>query len=137
LTSWRGCVIIRASFSRRVADAGLFRKILLGLSCRDYETCAEAVPDAFGLSPSTVSRRFIRASAKQLRTLQERRLDTYDFVALVLDGKTCAQDELVIALGITVTGEKVVLGFVQTATEHETVCAAFLRELVERGLKMA
>ena len=121
----------------RAADAGLFRKVLLGLSCRNYAACAEAVPEAFGLSPSSVSRRFIRASAKQLATLQERRLDGYDVVALILDGKTCAADEIVIALGITLTGEKVLLGFVQTATENERVCAAFLRELVERGLRSA
>lgn len=119
----------------RAADTGLFRKLLLGLSCRDYEACAEAVPEAFGLSPSTVSRRFIRASAQQLQALQERRLEAYDVVALLLDGKTFAADSLVIALGITVTGEKVPLGFVQTATENEPVCAAFLRELVERGLQ--
>ena len=119
----------------RAADAGLFRKVLLGLSCRNYQACAEAVPAAFGLSASTVSRRFIRASGKQLQALQERRLDGYDVLALVLDGKTCAADEVVIALGITLTGEKVLLGFVQTATENERVCAAFLRELVERGLK--
>ena len=119
----------------RQADAGLFRKVLLGLSCRNYEACAEAVPEAFGLSPSSVSRRFIRASAKQLQALQERRLDGEDLVVLILDGKTFAEDSMVIALGITVTGEKVLLGFVQTATENETVCAAFLRELVDRGLK--
>ncbi len=119
----------------RAADAGLFRKILLGLSCRDYRACAEAVPEAFGLSPSSVSRRFLRASARQLQTLQERRLDGYAFVALLLDGKTFAEDAMVIALGVTLTGEKVLLGFVQTATENERVCAAFLRELVERGLQ--
>ena len=119
----------------RAADAGLFRKILLGLSGRDYETCAEAVPEAFGLSPSTVSRRFIRASARQLQVLCERRLDAYHLVALFLDGKTFAEDAMVIALGITLTGEKVVLGFVQTATENERVCAAFLRALhIEAGL---
>ena len=50
----------------RAADTGLFRKVLHGLSCRRYEACAEAVPAAFGLSPSTVSRRFIRASATKL-----------------------------------------------------------------------
>src|SRR5574337_447034 len=121
----------------RQADAGLFRKVLLGLSCRNYAGCAEAVPEAFGLSPSSVSRRFIRASARQLQALQERRLDTTDVVALLLDGKTFAEDSMVIALGITLTGEKVILGFVQTATENETVCAAFLRELVERGLRTA
>lgn len=119
----------------RAAEAGLFRKVLLGLSCRNYQACAEAVPEAFGLSPSTVSRRFIRASAKQLQALLERRLDGYDCVALILDGKTFAADAMVLALGIPLTGEKVLLGFVQTATENETVCAAFLRELVDRGLR--
>ena len=120
----------------RQTDVGLFRKVLYGLSCRDYEACAEASPEAFGLSPTSVSRRFIRASAQRLQVLQERQLVGYDFVALLLDGKTFAEDAMVIALGITVTGEKVILGFVQTATENDRVCAAFLRELVERGLKM-
>ena len=121
----------------RAADAGLFRKVLAGLSCRDYHASAEAVPTAFGLSASSVSRRFIRASAKQLQAFQERRLDEYDLVALCLDGKTFAADAMVVALGITVTGEKVVLGFVQTATENERVCSAFLRELIDRGLRTA
>ncbi len=120
----------------RQADAGLFRKVLLGLSCRDYAAAAEAVPSAFGLSASTVSRRFIQASAKQLQALQERDLGAYDVVALVLDGKTFAQDSMVTALGVTLTGEKIVLGFVQTATENERVCAAFLHQLVTRGLRV-
>ena len=119
----------------RAADAGLFRKVWRGLSCRDYAACAEAVPEAFGLSASSVSRRFIRASTRALRTLCERRLDRDEFVALVLDGKTFAEDSMVIALGITTTGEKKILGFVQTATENEPVCAVFVRELVERGLR--
>lgn len=119
----------------RAADAGLFRKVLHGLSCRRYEACAEAVPEAFGLSPSSISRRFIRASARALKDLSERRLEGEDFVVLFLDGKTFADDAIVIALGITRQGEKKILGFVQTATENETVCAQFLRELVERGLR--
>ena len=120
----------------RAADAGLFRKVLLGLSCRDYAAAAEAVPPAFGVSASTVSRRFIQASAKQLQALQERDLGAYDVVALLLDGKTFARESMVIALGVTLTGEKIVLGFVQTATENERVCAAFLRELRDRGLRI-
>lgn len=119
----------------RAADVGLFRKILVGLTCRQYAACAEAVPTACGLSASSVSRRFIRASARHVQTRCERRLDGDAFVALVLDGKTFAADTIVIALGITTTGEKKILGFVQTATENEPVCAAFLRELVERGLR--
>jgi len=120
----------------RALDTGLLHKVLGGLSTREYERCAEAVPDAFGLSASTVSRRFKRASGRKLRELSERRLEGDDVVALLLDGKTFAEDEMVTAMGVTVTGEKRILGFVQTATENRKVCAAFLRELVERGLRI-
>ena len=120
----------------RALDTGLLHKVLGGLSTREYERCAEAVPEAFGLSASTVSRRFKRASARKLRELTERRLEGYDLVALLLDGKTFAEDEMVTAVGVTITGEKVLLGFVQTATENRKVSAAFLRELVERGLRI-
>ncbi len=36
-------------------------------------------------------------------------------------------------VGITIDGRKIVLGFVETATENETGCAEFLRGLIERG----
>lgn len=121
--------------SPRAMDTGLFRRVLNGLSCHNYAACAEAVPAAFGLSSSTVSRRYIRASAKRLKDLLGRRLEGYHFVALILDGKRFADDELVIAVGVTVKGEKVILGLVQTATENEKACSDFLRELVDRGLK--
>jgi transposase-like protein len=109
--------------------------VLHGLSCRQYEACAEAVPEAFGLSASSVSRRFIRASAQALKTFTARRLEQDDVVGLVLDGKTFAEDRMVLALGILRTGEKKLLGVVQTATENAAVCTAFLRGLVERGLR--
>ena len=121
----------------RAVDEGLFRRILGGLACREYAACAEAVPAAFGLSASTVSRRFVRASARRLQELQERQLTGERWVALFLDGKTFADDQLVIALGVTLQGEKRVLGLVQTATENQRVCAAFLRELRERGFAAA
>jgi transposase-like protein len=119
----------------RRADQGVLRRIVAGLSCRDYEQCAEAVPEAFGLSASTISRRFKRTSTKKLQELRERGLEGYDLVALVLDGKTFAEDTMVVALGITIMGEKVILGFVETGTENASVCTRFLRELEERGLR--
>jgi transposase-like protein len=111
------------------------RKLLKGLSCRDYESCVEPMAETFGLSASSLSRRFVRASAKKLAALSERDLSKYDLVALFLDGKTFGEDAMVIALGVTMQGRKVVLGFVQTATENEAVCSEFLRGLVARGLK--
>jgi hypothetical protein len=52
----------------RAADEGMLRRILYGLSCRDYRAAAQAVPEAFGLSRSAVSRRYIRATARKRRT---------------------------------------------------------------------
>jgi putative transposase len=118
----------------RKLDEGLLKKVVNGLSCRNYQECAEAVPEAFGLSPSTVSRRTIRATARKLKQLQERPLDGHDFIALFLDGKSFAGQQILIGLGITMTGEKMILGFLQAGTENERVCADFLRNLVERGL---
>jgi putative transposase len=66
----------------------------------------------------------------------ERRLDGDDVVARLLDGKTFAEDEMVTAVGVTISGDKILLGFVQTATENRKVCAPCLRELVERGLQI-
>ena len=113
----------------------MLRRLLYGLSCRDYRACAEAVPEAFGLSRSSLSRRYIQATARKPQALQERRLDGYDFVALVLDGKAFAEDTLVTALGLTLQGDKIILGFVQTGTENATACTDFLRQLVGRGLR--
>ena len=118
------------------AEGLVFKKILAGLSCRQYQACAEAIPETFGLSPSTLSRRFIQSSAKQLEKLMERDLSGQDFVALFMDGKTFAEDEMVIALGVTLTGKKVIMGLVQTATENEKVLKEFLGQMLDRGLKI-
>ena len=53
-----------ASYNRfqrpRELDEGVMKKVLLGLSCGRYEETARTVPEAFGISRSTVSRRTIR-----------------------------------------------------------------------------
>jgi transposase-like protein len=83
-----------------------------------------------------MSRRFKRTSVRQLPALQERQLEAHEFVALVLDGKAFAADAMAIALGIPLTGEKIMLGFVQSNTENGKVRALFLRQLLERGLPL-
>ena len=121
----------------RAVDDLLLRRVLYGISCRNYEAAAEAIPGAIGLSSSTVSRGFIQASAAQLRAFQERDLSDEDVVAVFLAGKTFADATMVIALGITMTGEKRFLGFVETDTENAMVLTPFLRSLVERGLDLS
>lgn len=118
-------------------DEGMFRRVLYGISCRDYETASEAVPGAIGLSSSTVSRRFQQASRKRLQALMERDLNDLDLVALFVDGKSFADEEMVLAVGVTIDGQKVVLGFCQTATENARAVGQFFGELKDRGLSVA
>lgn len=115
-------------------DALLLKRVLYGISWRNDERAAAAVPGAIGLSSSTVSRTFTRASAQQLQALQDRDLRELDVVAVFLDGKTFADMTMVIALGFTLTGEKHLLGFVETGTETEPVLTPFLQGLGDRGL---
>ena len=110
-------------------------RVVGGIASRSYESCAEAVPEAFGLSSSTISRRFIKASAAKLRQFQERSLSDYDLVGLFMDGKTFADQEMIIALGVTIDGHKVPLGFVQAVSENERVCRQFVDALINRGLQ--
>jgi putative transposase len=119
------------------ADDALLRRVLYGISCRNYEAAARAIPGAIGLSSSSVSRAFIEASAAKLREFQERDLKSERYVALFLDGKSFADATLVIALGVTVDGTKRFLGFVETDTENEKVLTPFLRSLIERGLDLS
>ena len=126
-----------ALHGERAVNDLLLKRVLYGISCRNYEAAAEAIPGAIGLSGSTVSRTFVQASAAKLRELQERDLSDEDVVAVVLDGKTFADATMVMALGITLAGEKRFLGFVETDTENEKVLTPFLRSLVERGLDVS
>jgi transposase-like protein len=126
----------RAMRQPRGADEGVLRRILAGVSGRDYARCAEAVPEAFGLSASTVSRRVVPVSSRHLQALRARRLESDDFVAVLLDGKTFAAETRMVAVGITLSGEKIVLGLVEAGTENATVCADLLTERVDRGLRV-
>lgn len=118
----------------RELDDVLLRRVLFGISCRNYREAAPTVAGAIGLSASSVSRQFIEATTEKLKEFQERDLSELKLTVIFLDGKTFADDQMVLALGVLESGEKRILGFVQTDTENETVVSAFLRGLVARGL---
>ena len=126
--------VYKALQNPRELDEGMLLRVLKGISCRNYEACAQAVPETFGISASSVSRRFVKASSKKLKQFQERSLDDYDFVALFIDGKSFADEQMVIALGVTMDGQKIPLGFVESATENERVCRQLIQDLIRRGL---
>ncbi len=117
------------------AEERLLRRILHGLSCGRYRECSEAIPEALSLSPSTVSRRYIRASSLKLKELMERDLGLYDIPAVIIDGKSFGEDGIIMAVGITIEGKKVLLGVIQSGTENHKVCRDFLMRLIGRGLR--
>ena len=111
----------------------LYEHVLLGLATGDYERVASGFVDGFGLSQSSVSRAFQERSRQALQEFECRRLDGYDFVALWIDGKSQASEQVVIALGLTMQGEKVPIGFVQATTENSMAVKGLLSDLVGRG----
>lgn len=115
-------------------DEQLVRAVLSGLSTRDYKSVLAHLEDSFGLSSSSVSRRFIERTTQELEEFEKRRLEQ-DFIAMFLDGKTLSKEQMIIALGVTLTGEKVPLGVVQASSENAQSVGSLLRNLVNRGLK--
>jgi transposase-like protein len=128
LSSYRGFQ------SPRSIDEVVFKRLINGISTRKYEKAALEVPATFGIKKSSISRKFIRASARKLKECLERDLSGYDIVSIFIDGKGFAENEIIIALGITLTGEKVVLGFIESSSENARVCRDFMNELINRGL---
>ena len=66
--------------------------------------------DSIGLSSSTVGRTFIEQSAEVLKEFETRRLDQQKYCALLLDGKCLQGRQIIIAMGVTVTGKKGLTG---------------------------
>jgi len=110
--------------------------VLNGVSQRKYEKAASLIPETFGIKSSSVSRHFIKASARMLREFLERDLSGEDIVSIFVDGKRFAESGVIVALGVTINGEKKPLGFIESGTENHGVCRDFITGLVERGLRV-
>jgi transposase-like protein len=112
-----------------------YKKLLNGLSMRNYEESARIAPEVFGMSASSMSRGFKKATKKKLKQLQERGLSGYEFVVVFMDGKAFQDWGVMIALGITNEGDKIVLGLEQMSSEHSTPIGNLLEKLKRRGLR--
>jgi len=112
----------------------LAETILLGLAQGDYERVASQFVDGFGLSQSSVSRRFQERAQKALEEFENRSLEEDNFLALWIDGKHVAGEQMIVCMGVTEAGHKKVLGFTQATTENSRPIKEMLRDLLERGL---
>ena len=110
------------------------RRMVRGVSTRDYEAVVDLATKGFGVKKSSVSRGFVKATAAEIQTLAERRFDEERFVVIFIDGKEYAGETMVVALGITERGDKRILGLRPGATENAEVVTSLLEDLRERGL---
>jgi transposase-like protein len=111
-------------------------KLVRGVSTRDFQDVAGQIAEGTGLGKSTVSRAFVRASARSLAQINGRDLSKEQFVAVFIDGIGFGDALVVAALGVTLEGEKRVLGLIEGHTENATVVASLLDNLVDRGLAL-
>ena len=117
-------------------DTLALSRMIHGMSAGNYEASALTIPETLGIKRDSVSRRWIRASAKKLKSLDERDLSGEDIVVIFMDGKAFSREkEMVVAVGVTLSGGKVILGFVETSSENHRVIRQFLQRLKARGLR--
>jgi len=124
---------------RRLQDdarlGGRVRDIVIaGVSTRRYHKILPQVAASVGIAKSSVSRRFIEASAAQLAALQKRRFDDIDLLAIYIDGMVVARRHVLVAIGVDATGTKHLLGLADGATENAPVVKDLLSDLIARGL---
>ena len=120
--------------SREALDADVLGKLVRGVSTRNYDGALNVVANGLGLQKSAVSESFIRASKRDLDAINTRRLDEHTFVAVFIDGKAFAEHALLCALGVTTSGDKIVLGLRDGASENAEIVKDLLANLHERGL---
>jgi transposase-like protein len=113
---------------------GVMRRLVRGVSCRNYRAVVDAIRKGYGVSASSVSRSFVAASEARVRELAERRFDGMRFAAIFIDGICFSGRSLIAAVGVTESGEKRVLAVREGATENARVCTDLLEDLRERGV---
>ena len=115
----------------------LLEKILRGVSAQKYADTVIHVVEAFGVSPSSVSRKLVDLTATKLKEFQERSRGTFKPFAVFLDTIHRGGAAFLVALGVDLSGEKRAWGFWQGSSENHEICEALFRDLERRGLALS
>jgi transposase-like protein len=119
-------------------DERVLEQMAIGVATRKYARSLDTLPnniDARGTSKSSVSRRFVAATAEKLTAWMARLLGDLDIWVVFIDGIHFGEHIVLCALGVDAMGAKHVLGLWEGATENEITCKAMLEDLASRGLK--
>ncbi len=114
----------------------LLQKSLLGLSARRYKETVTEAASAFGVSSSSISRKIVETTSEALRSFKERDLSDFASFAIFLDTIHRGSRAFTVAVGISLAGQKMALGFFEGATENHEICDEVLADLERRGLRL-
>lgn len=115
----------------------MMEQMLIGVSTRKYERSLEDLPSSMksvASKRSSVSRRFVAKTQKQVDAFLGRSLEGLNLPVLMLDGTELGGHLLVVAMGIDADGNKHILGIREGTTESSELCKSLLRNLIDRGL---
>jgi putative transposase len=118
-----------ANVGARVRDI-----LIAGVSTRRYAAVLPEAAGTVGVSKSSVSRRFIEASAAQLAALNERSLADLSVLVIYIDGIVVSGHHIIAAVGVDEAGDKHLLGLALGASENAQVVKDLLRGMIARGL---
>ena len=114
----------------------LLEQILRGVSAQKYEDTVMESAQAFGISPSSVSRKMVTMTAQKLKAFRERSLTAFEPFALFLDTIHRGGEAFLVALGVDTQGNKQALGFWQGSSENHAICEELFQDLERRGLRL-
>ncbi len=118
----------------KIFQQAVFTEGIKKVSQRDYEKGVSKIANSFGFTKSSISRKWIKATAKKVEDLQKRSLKEMDIRAVFIDGKRFSKHGVIIALGVAFDGRKFILGIYQASTENSKSCTELLNDLQSRGL---
>jgi transposase-like protein len=113
-------------------DEKIHQAMLAGVSTRNYEQVIEGYSDKLGVTKSSASRAFVRASRKDLEAINSADLGELRFVALTVDSFELYGRAMVAAMGVDVTFKKVPLGLKEGDSENAEVVKDLLSSIRDR-----
>ena len=119
-------------------DRHTLNAVACGISSRKYARSLGPLSeeiDERSTSKSSVSRRYVAMTTKQMTSWLTTPLGDRHFPIIMIDGIHMGDHLVLIALGIDAEGKKQVLGLREGDTENGQVARALLRDLVDRGLE--
>jgi putative transposase len=115
----------------------LLERILTGVSAQKYADTVLDAARAFGVPPSSVSRRLVELTATKLTAFHTRSLADFKPFAVFLDTIHRGGEAFLVALGMDVSGQKMALGFWHGSSENHEIGEARFRDLERRGLALS